>query len=415
MNLCRVPLNLSPSAIWARNGITVAGIGNGTSGDTLNNLSFNYSIYMTHENVLYVTDMDNSRIVLTGPNSKTAIAVIPDDSNCSSPVSGPVDVFVTENYVYVGEMTNFHVLNVLYGLLLDAALTLHIADYGNHRIQRWDYGASCDVKVAGTGALGNISLSNLNFPCAIVVDLNGHMYIVDSGNSTLEFYIQPKDYVKMRKYMVAAEVTESSDDVTKWFERQQNPDMETLVKSLNELYDDHVIELSRRAEIRTYLDSVRRTLDTYEVTKTIDLSGYYPTYYLNFYLATWITPPYYLIATPLFKGTTTKNVRFDTQPDYRVENYNKQLYQTGSGIETPTQINYESDYVPSLSVAIRFHCAAKRGYGLIPREDVNNDNYVHRTAGNNNYQSRCLRNVNHDTKVRVNVVQGDSDQQFSRL
>ncbi|CAM4933164.1 unnamed protein product [Rotaria socialis] len=357
MNLCRVPLNLSPSAIWARNGITVAGIGNGTSGDTLNNLSFNYSIYMTHENVLYVTDMDNSRIVLTGPNSKTAIAVIPDDSNCSSPVSGPVDVFVTENYVYVGEMTNFHVLNVLYGLLLDAALTLHIADYGNHRIQRWDYGASCDVKVAGTGALGNISLSNLNFPCAIVVDLNGHMYIVDSGNSTLEFslsiirnqrqpqeksnnsqslhqrkfYIQPKDYVKMRKYMVAAEVTESSDDVTKWFERQQNPDMgrhytrilqnirsskerimaylnevdirlETLVKSLNELYDDHVIELSRRAEIRTYLDSVRRTLDTYEVTKTIDLSGYYPTYYLNFYLATWITPPYYLIATPLFKG-----------------------------------------------------------------------------------------------------------------
>ncbi|CAF4731376.1 unnamed protein product, partial [Rotaria socialis] len=76
-------------------------------------------------------------------------------------------------------------LNVLYGLLLDAALTLHIADYGNHRIQRWDYGASCDVKVAGTGALGNISLSNLNFPCAIVVDLNGHMYIVDSGNSTL--------------------------------------------------------------------------------------------------------------------------------------------------------------------------------------------------------------------------------------
>ncbi|CAF4598909.1 unnamed protein product [Rotaria socialis] len=286
---------------------------------------------MTHENVLYVTDMDNSRIVLTGTNSKTAIAVIPDDSNCSSPVSGPVDVFVTENYVYVGEMTNFHVLNVLYGLLLDAALTLHIADYGNHRIQRWDYGASCDVKVAGTGALGNISLSNLNFPCAIVVDLNGHMYIVDSGNSTLEFYIQPKDYVKMRKYMVAAEVTESSDDVTKWFERQQNPDMgrhytrilqnirsskerimaylnevdirlETLVKSLNELYDDHVIELSRRAEIRTYLDSVRRTLDTYEVTKTIDLSGYYPTYYLNFYLATWITPPYYLIATSLFKG-----------------------------------------------------------------------------------------------------------------
>ncbi|CAM2700071.1 unnamed protein product [Rotaria socialis] len=110
MNLCRVPLNLSPSAIWARNGITVAGIGNGTSGDTLNNLSFNYSIYMTHENVLYVTDMDNSRIVLTGPNSKTAIAVIPDDSNCSSPVSGPVDVFVTENYVYVGEMTNFHVV-----------------------------------------------------------------------------------------------------------------------------------------------------------------------------------------------------------------------------------------------------------------------------------------------------------------
>ncbi|CAF2158075.1 unnamed protein product [Rotaria magnacalcarata] len=152
-----------------------------------------------------------------------------------------------------------------------------------------------------------------------------------NNNQLRSLCYELQDYVKMRKYMVATEVTESSDDVAKWFQRQQDPDMgrhytrilqnirsakekimkylnevdirlETLLKSLNEVYDDRVIELSRRAEIRAYLDSIRRTLDTYEVTKTIDLTGYYPTYYLNFGLATWITPPYYLIATPLFKG-----------------------------------------------------------------------------------------------------------------
>ncbi|CAF4211355.1 unnamed protein product, partial [Rotaria sordida] len=62
--------------------------------------------------------------------------------------------------------------------------TLYVADCSNHRIQRWDNGASSDVTVAGTGYAG-VSLSNLFFPTGIVVDSNGYMYIVDSGNNRI--------------------------------------------------------------------------------------------------------------------------------------------------------------------------------------------------------------------------------------
>ncbi|CAF1253100.1 unnamed protein product [Rotaria sordida] len=75
-------------------------------------------------------------------------------------------------------------LNVPLGVFVNEAGTLYIVDSSNHRIQKWNNGASSGVTVAGTGVSGN-SLSELSYPTGIVVDSNGYMYIVDYANSRI--------------------------------------------------------------------------------------------------------------------------------------------------------------------------------------------------------------------------------------
>jgi sugar lactone lactonase YvrE len=61
---------------------------------------------------------------------------------------------------------------------------MYIADYGNHRIQMWKYGASNGFTVAGTGVAGT-SLTQLGSPTSVIVDKNGYMYITDEGNNRI--------------------------------------------------------------------------------------------------------------------------------------------------------------------------------------------------------------------------------------
>ena len=75
-------------------------------------------------------------------------------------------------------------LNSPYGIFVDDNRTLYIADYGNHRIQMWKYGALSGSTVAGTGTSGP-SLTQLDNPSAVVVDTNGYMYIVDTENERI--------------------------------------------------------------------------------------------------------------------------------------------------------------------------------------------------------------------------------------
>ncbi|CAF4087120.1 unnamed protein product [Rotaria sp. Silwood2] len=73
---------------------------------------------------------------------------------------------------------------VVAGNSTNGTKTLYVADTRNHRIQRWDNGASSGVTVAGTGVSGS-TLFQLSFPRGIVVDSNGYMYIVDYGNNRI--------------------------------------------------------------------------------------------------------------------------------------------------------------------------------------------------------------------------------------
>ena len=75
-------------------------------------------------------------------------------------------------------------LDTPYGVFVNHAGTIYVADCHNHRIMKWLSGASSGVIVAGNGAASSSS-TQLNSPTQIIVDANGYMYISESGNSRI--------------------------------------------------------------------------------------------------------------------------------------------------------------------------------------------------------------------------------------
>ncbi len=78
-------------------------------------------------------------------------------------------------------------LNDPYGIALDAAGNLYIADTGNHRVRRIEAHTGIITTVAGNGAPGYhasdegklATRATLNAPCAIAVDARSNLYIAD--------------------------------------------------------------------------------------------------------------------------------------------------------------------------------------------------------------------------------------------
>ena len=84
---------------------------------------------------------------------------------------------------------NDSLLRYPYGLAFDSSNTLHIADYGNHRIQKLITGTSKTVTVAGSsnGTLGNTT-DLLYAPADILFDANDNLYIADRENNRVQFW-----------------------------------------------------------------------------------------------------------------------------------------------------------------------------------------------------------------------------------
>src|SRR5579863_7211705 len=69
-------------------------------------------------------------------------------------------------------------LNMPWGIALDGAGNLYIADSGNNRIRKVSNGVITTVSGGGVGA----QLSN---PTGVAVDASGNLYIADSGNNVV--------------------------------------------------------------------------------------------------------------------------------------------------------------------------------------------------------------------------------------
>lgn len=82
-------------------------------------------------------------------------------------------------------------LNFSYAIALDSNESLYIADFYNHRIQKYPKGSMSSVTVAGNrfGFLGS-NLSSFNGPTSIAFDSNDNMYVVDRNNHRVMFWLK---------------------------------------------------------------------------------------------------------------------------------------------------------------------------------------------------------------------------------
>ena len=212
-------LKLSSTVRWVQNGITVAGAGaaNGESGSSFNRLSRYTGIYCADDDILYIADPSNNRIVLIASNSTTAMALMGQQSQSDTfTFSSPYDVFVTRTSIYVmdtgnfrvqkwsrdlsnattaagflrqpGDSTNMKTFSFAYNLFVDNYDSVFVSDYGNHRVIRFPWNSMSDTNgamVAGTGIRGSQS-NQLNQPRGIFVTDNEMLYIADLYNHRIQ-------------------------------------------------------------------------------------------------------------------------------------------------------------------------------------------------------------------------------------
>ena len=211
-------LQLPSTARWIQNGITVAGAADGTNGSSLNRLLRNYGVFWA-DNILYVADAWNHRIVLITSNSTTAIAAASGFSQ-QTIFNTPNDVFVTSTSIYVMDTWNFRVQKwskdffnpvTIAGIsgqkgnssdmtMLSDAQNLFVDNYGNlfvsdrskHRVMRFSWNSTsgaAGVMVAGNGFPGNAS-NQLNTVGGVFVTDDGTLYIADCGNHRIQKWLK---------------------------------------------------------------------------------------------------------------------------------------------------------------------------------------------------------------------------------
>lgn len=69
-----------------------------------------------------------------------------------------------------------------YDVFFDGYGFMYVADYNNHRIQRYRQGSNVGTTVAGFNLASGAGRSELYAPSAIYVDQNQNMYIMDTYN-----------------------------------------------------------------------------------------------------------------------------------------------------------------------------------------------------------------------------------------
>ena len=207
-------LQLPSRARWNQNGITIAGTTDGTSGSSLNILNHNYGLYYA-DDIVYVADTFNNRMVLIGSNPTTATRVIGGPSQPNM-FNRPTDVFVTRASIYVMDTWNFRVqkwskdffdpvtvagipakrgnstdmtmLSNAQDLFVDNYGNLFVSDINNHRVMRFPWNSisgTNGVMVAGTGFAGS-DPDQLNGTRGVFVTDDGIMYIADSRNHRIQ-------------------------------------------------------------------------------------------------------------------------------------------------------------------------------------------------------------------------------------
>jgi hypothetical protein len=193
-------VNLSPQAAWDQTGVTIIGSADGTSGLLLSQLNLPIGISMSRNDVLYISDKDNHRIVVVHLNSTTENVAIGSGLDPGlDQLERPVDVFVTSSSLYISDSGNYRVLKAsLDGsnaitvatldklgepryLYVDNNANIYVSGYSRHNVLFFRSNATNFTIVAGTGVAGSND-DQLDTPYGVFVNDVGTIYIADCYN-----------------------------------------------------------------------------------------------------------------------------------------------------------------------------------------------------------------------------------------
>ena len=80
---------------------------------------------------------------------------------------------------------NANQLNNPCGVYVDGSGNVYVADYNNHRIQRWAPGATSGITVAGGNGPGG-NANQLVYPTGVYMDGSGNVYVADNYNHRIQ-------------------------------------------------------------------------------------------------------------------------------------------------------------------------------------------------------------------------------------
>lgn len=169
----RILPNLNPSKSVD---IAVGGNGPGAngSGSTDNLLNGPNGMYVDGVGNLYIADLFNNRIIKFPPNSTQG-------------VSGTVVAGGN------GRGSAANQLNNPYDVSVDGSGHIYVADWLNHRIQKFppnSTSATAGITVVGTGSRGSAP-NQLDSPRGVFVDSKGSIYVADYENHRIQKYNPP--------------------------------------------------------------------------------------------------------------------------------------------------------------------------------------------------------------------------------
>ncbi len=178
-------------------------------GDGLNKLYCPHSLYVGHDQNVYIADYDNHRIVewKNGATSGQIIAGGNKRGNRKDQLNHPTDIIVDKksDSLIICDYDNKRVLRWpringtsgetiisdvnCYGVKMDNNGYLYVSDYSKHEVRRWKIGDPSGTVVAGGNGKGN-RLDQLSSPCYIYVDPDYSVYVSDNGNHRVMKWIK---------------------------------------------------------------------------------------------------------------------------------------------------------------------------------------------------------------------------------
>ena len=191
-------IDLPPDAYWDQQGLTVAGWANGLNGSSRTQLALPFGISITDDDVLYISDAHNNRVVVVDLNSISNISIIGSGpGNSTNEFDLPFDLFIRNSSLYVIDdhrvkrmpLDGSHPfivpvlsgLNLPFYLYVDIDDNIYLSDTHNYRVLLFPSNGTNFTVVAGTGIPG-YGNDQFNYTYGIFVTKNATIYVADCYN-----------------------------------------------------------------------------------------------------------------------------------------------------------------------------------------------------------------------------------------